>query len=146
MATQTAPEARAESKRLPPIYPRLAYRDEYAALEYLVRVFGFTEDREFRLESPAGMLAWLRLGDGVVMIGRAEREIHRIYSPLDVGQATAMINVEVQDLEAHYRRAVAEGAEITIELEDFLNSRRYEASDLEGQRWHFSEAVADIAT
>jgi hypothetical protein len=86
-------------EQTPGIYPRLAYDDEYAALDYLVRVFGMTEIRESRMESEAG----------------------------------------------HYARAVAEGAEITMPLEDaFYGYRRYEATDLEGHRWHFSESLAAI--
>src|SRR5215831_5235324 len=50
--------------RTPSIYPRLAYRDEVAALEFLTRVFGLTERREARMEHPDGMLAWLVVGDG----------------------------------------------------------------------------------
>jgi PhnB protein len=133
----------------PGIYPRLAYQDEMAALDYLIRVFGFTERREARLGTGApddSMLAWLELGDGVVMIGRAEHDLHRIYSPREVGgQATAMVNVAVHDIDAHYAHSVSEGADITMELEDaFYGYRRYEATDLEGHRWHFTESFADI--
>ena len=35
---------------MPDIYPRLAYEDERAALEYLVRVFQLEEIREARTE------------------------------------------------------------------------------------------------
>ena len=126
------------------MYPRLAYRDERAALEWLVRVFGFTERREARMESrdtgDDNMLAWLEFGDGLVMIGHSNEDVHRIASPLDRGGATSMINVDVDDIDAHYERAVREGAEITMPIEDaFYGSRRYEASDLEGHRWHFDE-------
>ncbi len=67
------------------IYPRLAYRNEVAALEFLTRAFGLTERREARMEHPEGMLAWLEIGDGVVMIGRAGEDHHGLYSPLDAG-------------------------------------------------------------
>jgi RNA polymerase sigma factor (sigma-70 family) len=126
------------------MYPRLAYRDERAALEWLIRVFGFTERREARMESndtgDDNMLAWLEFGDGLVMIGHSNEDVHRISSPIDRGGATSMINVDVDDIDAHYERAVREGAEITMPIEDaFYGSRRYEASDLEGHRWHFDE-------
>ena len=126
------------------MYPRLAYRDEVAALEHLTRVFGFTERREARMGTGVGddtMLAWLEFGEGgLVMIGRSNEDVHRITSPLDRGGATAIIHVDVVDIDAHYERAVREGADITMPLEDaFYGSRRYEASDLEGQRWHFDE-------
>jgi len=131
------------------MYPRLAYRDEHAALEYLTRVFDFKERREARVggTTPDGwdmgdhMLAWLEFGGGLVMIGHVNEEVHRIRSPRDVGSATAMINVEVDDVDAHYARAVAEGAEITKPLEEtWYGARVYEAADLEGHQWHFQES------
>jgi RNA polymerase sigma factor (sigma-70 family) len=135
----------------PAMYPRLTYADEVAALEYLTRVFQFTERREARMgsgEDDEGMLAWLEFGDGVVMIGRATpaaRDVHHLYSPADVGHATVMINVAVNDIDAHYQHAVAEGATITMPIEDaFYGFRRYEADDLEGHHWHFHESLEAI--
>ena len=140
--------ARHESERRnSAIYPRLAYHDEYAALEWLERVFGFQERRESRMGGPPDhMLAWLDFGDGVVMIAAAGPEHHDISSPLDTGgRFTAMINVYVHDIDAHYARAVDQGATIVMALEDaFYGFRRYEALDLEGHKWHFFESFADI--
>jgi uncharacterized glyoxalase superfamily protein PhnB len=140
---QTTPAPRA-AWTPPAIYPRLGYRDEVAAIEFLTRAFGFRERREARMEGMAGgVLAWLEYGDGIVMLGRSEHETHGIYSPSEVGHATCMLNVHVDDVEAHYRRAVAEGAVITMELNDaFYGERRYEAEDPEGNRWHFGEPLA----
>ena len=95
-----------------------------------------------------GMLAWLEFGDGVVMIGRASdaaREVHHLYSPAAVGHATVSIQVSVDDVDAHYAHAVAEGATITMPIEDaFYGYRRYEADDLEGHHWHFAESLQAI--
>ena len=129
----------------PSIYPRLAYRDEVAALEFLTRAFGLTERRAARMEHPDGTLAWLEIGDGVVMIGRAGEDHHGLSSPLDAGVTTAMVNVYVHDVDAHYQNAKAGGARIVMELEDmFWGDRRYEALDPEGHRWHFAERLSDI--
>jgi RNA polymerase sigma factor (sigma-70 family) len=140
----TASQAEAWS-RTPAMYPRLTYADEFAALEYLTRVFQFTERREARMESDSdneGMLAWLEFGDGVVMIGRATaaaRDVHHLYSPGDVGHATVMMIVGVNDIDSHHEHARAEGATITMPIEDaFYGFRRYEADDLEGHHWRFS--------
>ena len=131
--------------RTPSIYPRLAYRDEHAALEYLTRVFALTEIREARMENGDHILAWLRVGDGVVMIGHTNHDIHQIYSPQELGHSTTMLNVYVHDIDAHYAHAMAEHADITMELQDaFYGERRYEATDLEGHRWHFAEQFAAI--
>jgi uncharacterized glyoxalase superfamily protein PhnB len=129
----------------PDIYPRLAYRDELAAVEYLTRVFGFSEIREARMEYEGNNLCWLRVGTGVVMLGKANTDVHLIHSPLDVGLTTVMMNVYVHDIDAHYAHAVAEGADVTMALADaFYGERRYEATDPEGHRWHFGERFEDI--
>jgi RNA polymerase sigma-70 factor (ECF subfamily) len=150
IGTATTEQAEAWS-RTPAMYPRLTYGDEVAALEFLTRVFQFTERREARMESDDydGMLAWLEFGDGVVMIGRATdaaRDVHHLYSPGEVGHATVMMMVEVNGIDSHYEHARAEGATITMPIEDaFYGYRRYEADDLEGHRWHFQESLDAIA-
>jgi len=136
-------------KKYPAMYPRLAYEDELAAVDWLVRVFGFTERREARMvpdRDDWGTLSWLELDDGVVMIGRSGSELHGIYSPRATGgKVTCMVNVFVQDVDAHYERAVAEGAEITLEVDDaFWGYRRYEALDLEGNKWNFAEPLEHV--
>ena len=72
----------------PDVYPRLAYRDELAAVDYLTRVFQFTESREARQEHDGNHLCWMRVGTGVVMLGRANVDVHLIHSPLDAGLTT----------------------------------------------------------
>jgi len=129
----------------PDVYPRLAYNDELAAVEYLTRVFQFVEEREARLEFNGNHLCWLRMGTGMVMLGHANVDVHLIHSPLDAHLTTVMLNVYVPDVDAHYAHAVAEGADITMALDDaFFGERRYEATDPEGHRWHFAERYDDI--
>jgi RNA polymerase sigma-70 factor (ECF subfamily) len=145
----TIEQREATWKRYPAMYARLGYEDEHAALEWLERVFGFTERREARMEDDAdkwGILAWLELDDGVVMIGRSGAEHHGIFSPRATGgKVTCMVNVFVDDVDAHYERAVAGGAEITMELNDaFYGYRRYEARDLDGHSWHFAEPLEHV--
>ena len=139
MSSITGTESRDAIGRHSRMYPRLAYRDVGAAVEYLTRVFGFTERREARIEEDgAPSLVWLEFGAGLVMLSRPNEDIHRIRSPHDVGSTTSMINVEVDDVDAHYARAQREGADITMPIEDaYYGSRRYEATDFEGHRWHF---------
>src|SRR4029077_16535214 len=132
-------------RRTPAIYPRLAYRDEVAALDFLTRACWLSERGEWGIDPPDGLLAWPEIGDGVVMIGRAGDERHGLHSPLEVGASTALVNVYVPGIDAHYRRAESEGARIVTPLEDmFWGDRRYEALDLEGHRWHFAERVSGI--
>jgi len=95
------------------------------------------------MERPDGMLAWLEVGDGIVMIARAGTERHDLFSPAETGRNTAMVNVYVENVDAHCRQAIANGARIVMELNDtFWGDRRYEALDPEGHRWHFAERLA----
>jgi RNA polymerase sigma-70 factor (ECF subfamily) len=140
--TRTGPD---HVLRMPDVYARLAYEDEHAAVEFLGRVFGFEEIREARTENGPNLLAWLRIGDGVVMVGHANADIHRIHSPHTIGNTTVQMMVYVRDVDAHYAHAVEQGADITMPIEDaFYGERRYEATDPEGHRWHFAERFEDI--
>jgi uncharacterized glyoxalase superfamily protein PhnB len=140
---QRPPEA--PSFRTPDVYPRLAYRDVLAALDHLTGVFGFVEVREARRQHGDHHLCWVRTGTGVVMLGPPNTDIHGIETPRATGIATSMMIVYVHDVDAHYARARARGADITMELADaFFGERRYEAADPEGHRWHFAERFADI--
>jgi PhnB protein len=145
MSTIGEAEQVTESLTTPDLYPRLAYRDELAAVEYLTRVFRFEEIREARLEFDEGSLCWMRIGTGMVMVGHLNVDVHQIHSPLDAGLTTVMLNVYVHDIDAHYANAVEHGADVTMELQDaFYGERRYEVTDLEGHRWHFGERFGDI--
>ena len=56
-----------------------------------------------------------------------------------------MLNVRVDDVDAHCRNAMAEGAVITMELNDaFYGERRYEAEDSDGHRWYFGEPLTHV--
>jgi uncharacterized glyoxalase superfamily protein PhnB len=139
------PDAEPRTTTMPDIYARLAYEDERAALEYLERVFQLAEIREARTDFGDHLLAWLRVGNGVVMIGRANAEVHRIHSPRTLGATTVQMMVYVHDVDAHFAHASEAGADITMPLQDaFYGERRYEATDPEGHRWHFAERFEDI--
>jgi RNA polymerase sigma-70 factor (ECF subfamily) len=132
--------------RPPAIYARLGYDDERAAIDFLTRAFGLRERVEARQTHNDGhVLAWLEHGDGVVMVGHTEHDIHGIHSPSETGIATCMLNCTVDDVDAHHARAVAAGARVTMQLNDaFYGERRYECLDPEDNRWHFGEPLASV--
>src|ERR1700750_3507049 len=65
MSAITGPEGVVVHRRTPSIYPRLAYRDEVAALDFLTRAFGLVERRGSRMTQPGGVLRWLEVGERV---------------------------------------------------------------------------------
>jgi uncharacterized glyoxalase superfamily protein PhnB len=121
----------------PTIYPFLRYDDAPAALDWLERAFGFRKTME--VPGPNGTIAHAQMsfGTGVIMLGSA-RAATSVVEPDDALAARHGIYVAVEDADAHYERAKAAGAEITLELEDTeYGSREYSARDREGYHWSF---------
>jgi len=134
---------------MPTVVPMLAYEDGNAAMDWLVRVFGFTE-RE-RWTDDAGTLQHGELGvgdDGLVMLatptaayeGPAHHREHCAEAAAwsSVPFVIDGVLVEVADLDAHFVQARDAGARILSEIEDAGGFRHYRAEDLEGHRWMFS--------
>ena len=125
------------------ITPYLLYEDGNAAVDFLTTAFGFAE--KVRSRSPEGRTwhAELALGDGVVYLGEPGGDYR---NPKRLGAATASIYVLVDDVDAHFRRAKAAGAEIVDEPEDKdYGDRRYFARDPEGHEWFFAQRLRQVA-
>ena len=115
----------------------LLYRDAAAAVDWLVEAFGLQADEVLRGESGRVDHASMTFGKAVLMLGSPGPGFE---GPRAAGHATANIYVDVEDVEAHYARAVAAGATIVEEPKDtFYGARRYGAEDLEGHRWYFAQ-------
>ena len=79
----------------------------------------------------------MQAGDGVIWLHR-ETDDFGLRSPAALGAATATVAVLVDDVDAHFRRAVAEGATIVYEPTDqSYGYREYGARDPEGHLWSF---------
>ena len=116
-------------------YPRLAYDDVEAAVEWLIRVFGFKE------ATRKDNLVWLELGGNIVMVSSAA---FGLKSPRQLGGTSTKVNVYVDDVDSHCEHAKAEGAVIERPLEDMpWGDRRYEVFDLEGHWWHFAQRLSE---
>ena len=125
------------------ITPYLLYEDGAAACDFLVTSFGFRE--VVRSQSPEGRVwhAELELRDGNVYLGEPGSEYK---SPKRLGQTTVGIHVYVDDVDAHFERAKASGAEISEEPTDQeYGDRRYTALDPEGHYWYFAQRVRDVS-
>jgi uncharacterized glyoxalase superfamily protein PhnB len=130
-------EQMAANADAPNIFPALQYRDAAGALEWLSTAFGF--ETKFATPGSDGTIvhAEASLGAGTIMLGSAPAD-GGTELPADWRHAGQSIYVAVDDVDAHYVRARAAGAEITRELDDTdYGSREYSARDLEGHHWHF---------
>ena len=127
------------------IVPSLTYEDAPAAIEFLCRAFGFEET--MRMPMPDGRIghAELAMYGNTLMLASAFEEVNA-GSPKNLPHLHASVDVYVDDVDAHYERAKAEGAEITQEPEEmFWGDRVYRALDPEGQRWMFHTKVRDVS-
>lgn len=123
---------------MPNIFPFLRYQDASAAVDWLVRAFGF--EKRMAAQGADGTIvhAELSLGPGVIMLGQAKDDELRMKSPRDLPAVNQGIYVWIEDVDAHCERARAAGAEIVRGPEDTgYGSREYTARDLEGHLWSF---------
>jgi uncharacterized glyoxalase superfamily protein PhnB len=119
------------------VIPILAYGDVRDAVEWLSRVFGFTEKVQI-----ADHRSQLAAGTGAVIV--ADATYGRRVPALDEG-VTHSTMVRVADVDAHHRHAAAEGAEILSDPADQpFGERQYSARDLAGHLWTFTQAVRDV--
>ncbi len=129
------------------VVPMLTYADGPAAMDWLARAFGFTE--RTRWLDDAGRVAHgeMLAGDGLVMIASTNPAYegptaHRAHCSaadrwLDTPWVVDGVLVHVDDIEAHFARAIAAGAPTLSEIEDGGPGRLYRTEDLEGHRWMF---------
>ena len=119
------------------VIPVLIYPDVRAAVDWLSAAFGFAE----RLRIGEGHRSQLRVGDGDVILAEA----HGDRRPPGPGEATHSVMVRVEDARAHCERARAHGARILMEPTDQMyGERQYNAEDLAGHRWTFTQTLADV--
>jgi len=127
------------------IVPYLTYADAPTAIDWLCRVFGFEEVR--RMETGDGRIghAALSFMGEQVMISSAFDEAGT-RSPRDLAGLHQQITVYVDDVDAHFAHAQAEGAAILSEPEDqFWGDRTYWVQDLEGHRWSFQQHMRVVS-
>jgi uncharacterized glyoxalase superfamily protein PhnB len=126
---------------LPAVVPYLYYEDATAALEFLVRAFGFAEVEAVRDDEGVVWHAQVRAGDGLVLVGPGIEDFGT-RGITDPEWAVCRIHVLVDDLDAHHRRAVAEGATIRWAPAEHVGGERiYIAADPGGHQWIFAQPI-----
>lgn len=118
------------------IIPYLFCRDVPAALDFLARAFGFTEDMRTGTQS-GGMHAEMSLHGQRIMLGQGAGSSGML-SPREARLTTMGVFVYLADADAHHARAKAAGAEIVQPPHDEPYGRTYTARDLDGHPWFFT--------
>jgi uncharacterized glyoxalase superfamily protein PhnB len=132
------------------VFPMRAYEDVGAAVDWLCEAFGFRESDERYTDDDGRVThAEIELGGATVMLGwpgpayqspghHAEVCEHA-RKWLDVPYIVDGVMIYVDDVDAHCERARAAGAAILREPKTEPYGRLYNAADLEGHRWMFSQ-------
>ena len=95
------------------LLPHLTYQNVGEAVEWLTTTFGFSEHFRYGSENGDAQGAQLHYGDAWIMLStvRPGRD-----TPAQLGASTQSITIFVDDVDAHYARTRAAGAEIHEEL------------------------------
>jgi uncharacterized glyoxalase superfamily protein PhnB len=129
------------------------YQEPKAAIAWLSRAFGF--EVRLEIEGEGGSIAHseLTFGEAVVMVGDvgSKREpwqsSYRSPRQLD-GGVTQALAFYVDDVDAHFQRAIAAGAKVVREPRtddygpDYWADRTYGVTDPEGHLWWFIQRVS----
>ncbi len=129
--------------------PHLGYEDPFAALDWLCRVFGFTETKRFdrgehnltaRLRGPDGGVVMISGHDADFKVWMRERAPHfEEASGRSWPLLTHAITVIVEDVDTHFERAQQQGAAVLSAPQDQpWGVRSYAALDPEGHQWEFA--------
>ncbi len=123
------------------VIPAMRYHDAPAAIEWLCKAFGFEKHLVVPGENGTIAHAQLTFGNGMIMLGTArDDEFGKVVKPpRDLGGIGSQSPyIIVADADAHYRRAVAAGAKIVLDIEDKdYGGRGYTCRDPEGHVWSF---------
>jgi uncharacterized glyoxalase superfamily protein PhnB len=123
------------------IIPYLAYRDAPAALAFLCEAFGFEE--RFRMAMDDGRIGHAEIAchNNVVMLASAWYGAGAA-SPLELTGVHSQLYCMVDDVDAHFKRALAAGATVIGQPSDQpYGLRTYRALDPEGHRWIFASPL-----
>jgi uncharacterized glyoxalase superfamily protein PhnB len=122
------------------IIPSLRYRDALAAIDWLVRAFGFEKQAVYLgPDNTTVMHAQLTFGNGMVMLGSVDNrgEFGKVMVQPKIGLCeTKGICLIVSDADAVHTTAKAAGAEMVLDIRDMdYGGRAFTCRDLEGHLW-----------
>ena len=138
MAVQPIPEG------YPRVTPYLCVDPAAAAIDFYVSVLG--ADERMRMPAPGGKIghAELTLGNSVIMLADEYPDLN-FRSPKSVGGTPITLHVYVEDVDAVFARALAQGAkELSAVKDEFYGDRTGQFEDPFGHRWNVATHVEDV--
>ena len=122
----------------------LVVLDAAEAAAWYARAFGAQERSRIPLPGGTVMVVEVDFGGAVVHVA-SEFPDAGIVSPLTIGGTATVVQLNVEDVEAAWARAVGAGAQVHHELADtFWGERHGQLTDPFGHRWNLAQRLRDV--
>jgi len=131
------------------VFPMIAYENAGAAMDWLMRAFGFRERRRMIDKEGRVVHGELELSGSLVMMAsptpayqspkRHAESCEQARRWLEVPWVIDGVLIYVDDIDEHFRKAQAAGADLLSGIETGGPGRLYRVADIEGHRWMFCQ-------
>ena len=125
----------------PKLLPLIRYRDPSRSIEWLCKALGFEKQRVVTRQDGSLSYAHLSFGGSLIMVtptGEAVSNQENMLPDKIVHAQAQSCYFVVRDVDAHYAKAKAAGAEIVLEIKVYEHGGcRYSCRDPEGHVWNF---------
>ena len=126
------------------VNPHIVVRGAAEAAEFYARAFGAEERRRIPVPDGRLMSVELRVGDSTVMLADEFPEMG-VVSPLSLGGSATVLQIQTDDVDALWERAVAAGATALHPLADaFWGERHGPLTDPYGHTWGLAQHLRDV--
>jgi PhnB protein len=126
------------------ITAHIVVSDAAQAAAWYTTAFGAVERSRIPLPDGRVMTVELLFGESVVHVG-SEFPAMGIVSPSTLGGTATVLQIQTEDVEAAWSRAVAAGAAVRHPLSDtFWGERHGQLTDPFGHRWNLAQHIRDV--
>jgi PhnB protein len=128
------------------VVTRLVFEDATAAIAFYQEAFGATlQEEPFTAPDGTVVHSEVHIGDSVVYVTDAGEDDNGVAPGSVGGLVTAVMSLNVPDVDALWERAVAAGCEVIYPLADqFYGDRAGRLRDPFGHQWMLSTHIEDV--
>ena len=135
-------ETKATNPRVPILTPILYY-EKLETLDWLVKAFGFEMIEKHTSPDGGIMHAEIKVGEDCLIMCGSPMPGMGINTPAKLKGVNQSLNIQVQDVDRHFRKAKAAKADILSAPQNGYGFRRYQARDPEGHMWFFATPLEE---
>jgi PhnB protein len=127
------------------VTPHIVAPDADAAAAWYARAFGAQERSRVPLPGGRVMTIELAIGDSTVHVA-SEFPDAAVLSPLTIGGTASALQIQTEDADGLWARAIEAGAEVRHGLADqFWGERHGQLVDPFGHRWNVAQHLRDVS-